>query len=122
MLLRNKDRDTLTNIFAAAKTEMEVWAYGSRVNGTAHEGSDLDLVVRCKSGEKMDANILADLKENIHESNIPILVELFDWERLPESFHKNIEARHEVLYNNIALIVNEPTIDYPAPPAEGSIH
>ena len=25
---------------------VEVWAYGSRVNGSAHEASDLDLVLR----------------------------------------------------------------------------
>ena len=41
-----------------------------------------------------------DLREKISESNIPILVELFDWARLPESFHKNIEASHEILYRS----------------------
>ena len=25
---------------------VEVWAYGSRVNGRSHDGSDLDLVLR----------------------------------------------------------------------------
>lgn len=45
-------------------------------------------------------------------SNIPILVDLFDWARLPESFHQNIVAQHEVLFSNIKMIANEPSIKY----------
>jgi uncharacterized protein len=36
----------LLDILKAHAPEAEVWAYGSRVNGRGHEGSDLDLVVR----------------------------------------------------------------------------
>jgi predicted nucleotidyltransferase len=100
MLLRNKDKQALINIFSWVNYPMEVWAYGSRVDGTAHEGSDLDLVIRCKNGEKIPIDTFAELKDTIRESNIPILVELFDWARLPESFHRNIEAHHEVLFLN----------------------
>ena len=32
---------------------VEVWAYGSRVNGTAHEASDLDLVLRSPTLEPL---------------------------------------------------------------------
>ncbi|WP_262895596.1 hypothetical protein [Pedobacter segetis] len=37
-----------------------------------------------------------------------IVVHLFDWARLPESFHKNIEAQHEVLYENKDMIFKVP--------------
>jgi uncharacterized protein len=40
------------------------------------------------------------------------VVELFDWARLPESFHRNIEAQHEVLFSNLNVTVNEPPIEY----------
>ena len=30
--------------------EVEVWAYGSRVNGQSHDGSDLDLVLHGPAG------------------------------------------------------------------------
>lgn len=76
----------------------EVWAYGSRVTEEAHEGSDLDLVIVTPTQEKIALDVLLDLKEEIQESNIPIVVELFDWARLPKSFHPNIEAQHEVLF------------------------
>ena len=79
---------------------MEVLAYGSRVDGTAHEGSDLDLAIRAPDGQKLDIDVFMDLKDKIRESNIPILVDLFDFARLPESFQRNIEAGHEVLYRS----------------------
>ncbi len=100
MLLRIKDKERLISIFGTIPLDIEVWAYGSRVNGDAHEGSDLDLVIRTANLEKLPIEIYLDLKEKIQESNIPIVVELFDWARLPKNFHTNIEAQHEVLYTN----------------------
>lgn len=42
--------------------QAEVWAYGSRVNGGAHEGSDLDLVLRaCKQTKKAPPIIIPPL-------------------------------------------------------------
>jgi uncharacterized protein len=99
MLLRNEDRQILLAIFGSVRLPFEVWAYGSRVNGTAHEGSDLDLVIRTPNLSPLPSGVLAQLREKIQYSNIPILVDLFDWARLPESFHRNIEARHEVLFS-----------------------
>jgi len=90
----------LLSLFAAEKYPCEVWAYGSRVNGTAHDGSDLDLVVRSSDLSPVPADIFMRLYEKIKESNIPILVELRDWARLPASFHKNIERRYEVLFDS----------------------
>ncbi len=112
MLLRQKDKQTLHAIFISAACPIEVWAYGSRVNGTAHEGSDLDLVVRTHDGKKLPMDVFMKLKEKITESNIPIVVELYDWARLPESFHTSINARHEVLFSSNQWVVNEPRADY----------
>jgi len=54
--------------------------------------------------QKFPIDVFMALKEKIGNSNIPIVVELHDWARLPESFHKNIEAQHEVLYSNTSII------------------
>ncbi len=113
MLLRDKDRKTLLSIFETSDTPIEVWAYGSRVNGSAHSGSDLDLVIRTPNLKKLSIDTFMDLCEKIRDSNIPILVELRDWATLPESFHKNIERHYEVLYSSNSLIVNEPIKSYP---------
>ena len=76
--------------------DAEVWAYGSRVNGESHEGSDLDLVVRGPGLEPLGEGFL-NLLEAIEESNIPILVQIHDWARLPESFHQEIDRNHIVM-------------------------
>jgi uncharacterized protein len=101
MLLRDSDREKLIRIFSSTNLPMEILAYGSRVDGTAHEGSDLDLVIRTHDDSVVPVATLARLREALTESTIPILVDLFDWARLPESFHKNIMAGHEVLYSNL---------------------
>src|SRR5579872_130685 len=100
MLLREKDRQTLLQIFAAIDFPAEIWAYGSRVNGTAHDGSDLDLVIRSQNLGPIPIDVLGGLCEKIKDSNIPILVELRDWAQLPASFHKNLEQQYEVLFDN----------------------
>jgi predicted nucleotidyltransferase len=98
MLIRHKDHERLIAIFESATVPIQVWAYGSRVNGRAHNGSDLDLVIRTQDNSKLPIEVLQPLLDKIKYSNIPIIVELFDWARLPESFHKNILAQHEVLF------------------------
>ncbi len=108
MLLRDKDRQTLLQIFSLLPdNNTEVWAYGSRVDGSAHDGSDLDLVIRNLDGKRLSIDDFIEIKERIQESNIPILVDLFDWDRLPESFHRNIEARHEVLFSSKVMVANK---------------
>ncbi len=76
---------------------VEVWAYGSRVNGRSHEGSDLDLVLRGPDLKRIDSGQLGDLIEALEESNVPILVQTHDWARLPEGFHREIEQEYVVL-------------------------
>lgn len=110
--LRNKDLQTLTNIFSQVHEPIEVWAFGSRVTGEAHDGSDLDLVIKTPDGKKLAMETFRDLKQKIIQSNIPIIVQLFDWARLPESIHKNIEAGQEILFSNVHSEVKEPVSDY----------
>ena len=79
---------------------VEVWAYGSRVNGRSHEGSDLDLVLRSSGLTKIDLSRLGDFEEALRDSTIPFLVEARDWARLPQSFHREIERGQVVLVEN----------------------
>jgi len=77
--------------------EAEVWAYGSRVNGGGHDGSDLDLVVRNPSGLDQPQKQLGALREALSESNLPMLVDVLDWARIPEDFRREIERQHEIV-------------------------
>ncbi|MCF0056125.1 nucleotidyltransferase domain-containing protein [Dyadobacter sp. CY356] len=107
MLLREKDKQALLAIFQESETAMEVWAYGSRVNGKGHSGSDLDLVLRTKDLAPLPFDAYIMLCEKITDSNIPILVELRDWAVLLISFHKNIEANYEFLFSSIVDVPDE---------------
>ncbi len=76
---------------------VEVWAYGSRVHGHSHDGSDLDLVLRAPDLTKLPADQLFDFRSAIRNSSIPFLVEVQDWARLPERFHEEIEHDYVVI-------------------------
>ena len=76
---------------------VEVWAYGSRVSGRSHEGSDLDLVLRGPGLERIDSGQLMDLTGALEESNVPIIVQTHDWAGLPERFHREIEREYVVV-------------------------
>lgn len=100
MILRDKDKQRLIQLFSRIESPVEVLAYGNRVNNTAHEASDLDLVIRTKNGEPINKNVYSELQEQLKQSNIPILVELRDWTTLPKSFHLQIEKNCELIYSN----------------------
>jgi len=62
--------------------------------------------------QKTPISLFVQIKNKIQQSNIPIIVELFDWARLPETFHRNILAHHEVLFSNLGMAVNKPQAEY----------
>ncbi len=75
----------------------EVWAYGSRVGGTGHQASDLDLVVRNLADLKQETPTIMNLKEAFIESDLPIRVDVLDWARIPDDFRHEIERAHVVI-------------------------
>jgi len=86
----------LTALLRKHLSDTEVWAYGSRVNGRAHDGSDLDLVLRWPGLEEIPIGRLMDFEDAIRESTIPFLVEARDWARVPQQFRQEIEREHVV--------------------------
>jgi predicted nucleotidyltransferase len=75
----------------------EVWAFGSRVAGGAHEGSDIDLVLRNCANPDCSVPELPGLRARIRESNLPILVDLLDWSAIPPEYREQISREHYVL-------------------------
>ncbi len=95
--LPDKHRRTLVSLLEQYVPGVEVWAYGSRVNGRSHDGSDLDLVLRGPDLAEIPIGRLVDFEEALRKSNIPFIVEARDWAHLPERFHREIEREHVVL-------------------------
>lgn len=94
--LSSRYREELEALLRQHVPDAEVWAYGSRVNGRPHAGSDLDLVLRGPGLEPLGYEYV-ELVEALEQSNIPILVQAHDWARLPESFHREIERNYVVV-------------------------
>ena len=71
--------------------EIEIWAYGSRLKGNCHSGSDLDLVVKNFNDE---GKYLYELKELLNDSDIPFLIDIQEFDYLPKSFQQEIEKSY----------------------------
>ncbi len=96
MLIRPQDKQEIISLaLKTLKQPCKIWAYGSRVSGEAHDTSDLDMVLISKDGTKIDRTDFVDFTQALQNSNIPILTQVLDWQRIPESFHQNILANHE---------------------------
>ena len=72
-----------------------VWAFGSRVTGTAREHSDLDLVVIGE--QKLPQKTYYQLQEAFQESELPIRVDILDWHRITPEFQQNIKKQYVVI-------------------------
>jgi uncharacterized protein len=96
ILIEQKFLDEIKSIINRIHPKSVVWAYGSRVDGTAHEGSDLDLVVK-EFGQ--DNSYIFELKDELKDSNIPFLIDIFEFDKLPKNFQKEIEKNYVVIYD-----------------------
>lgn len=90
-------RTALLALLSAHVPDAEVWAYGSRLHGGAHATSDLDIVVRNPRDPSQPQERLWHLRDALSESKVPILVDVLDWARIPESFREEITRAHIVL-------------------------
>jgi len=97
LFVKPKYLKMLTDIFDTYCPQAEIWAYGSRVGGDAHEGSDLDLVVKDFHSQSA---YLYELRELLRESNIPFLIDINEFDKLPDSFQKEILKNYVVIYKN----------------------
>jgi predicted nucleotidyltransferase len=102
VMIREKDLNALHKILQTHTSQpIEVWIYGSRVAGKAHNASDIDLVLRTQNLTPLPYSELLHLKTEIQQSNIPVLIEINDWARLPLSFHDEINRCYAVIYSNL---------------------
>ena len=89
-----------------------VWAYGSRIQGTARRYSDLDLVVFTPPEQ---THQFWALKEALDESDLPFLVDLHRWHALPESFRRVIRDNHVVVQASGERLASRPPQGRPSP-------
>lgn len=83
------------SILRAFLPDREVWAFGSRVTGTAKETSDLDLAVI--GSTPLDPLLLAHVRDAFSESSLPMKVDIVDWATTRAAFRRIIAAHNIVL-------------------------
>jgi len=83
------------NILAKHLRGYEIWAFGSRVDGTAKKYSDLDLVIITDTPVSLIT--IASVKEAFSESNLPFKVDIIDWSTTSENFRKIIKDHYTVI-------------------------
>ena len=83
-------------ILSAHVPELTVWAFGSRVTGTAREYSDLDLALI--TTEPLPLGTMADLVACFEESSLPFKVDLVDWACTSDNFRNIIMANKVVIH------------------------
>lgn len=81
----------LKDIFTKYCPKAEIWAYGSRVKNDCHSGSDLDLVVKSFNE---DGKFVYELKDLLNDSDIPFLMDIQDFEKLPKYFQDEIKKEY----------------------------
>lgn len=92
--ISQEQRATLLALLHHHLPGVTIWAYGSRVKGSARPNSDLDLVVFTTPAQRPQ---VSDLKDALDESNIPFRVDLHAWHDIPERFHDVIRNEYQVL-------------------------
>lgn len=75
--------------------DCEVWAFGSRVKGTAKEFSDLDLAVI--GSQPLGLTQMAELVEAFRESMLPFKVDVVDWAEMALPFREIVQQNKVVV-------------------------
>lgn len=89
-----EQRESILSLLEQHLPGTTTWACGSRAKWSAQSQSDLDLVVFSAPEQRSQVGAL---REAFEESNLPFRVDLFVWDEVPKSFHREIEAEHVVL-------------------------
>jgi uncharacterized protein len=72
-----------------------VWCFGSRVDGSAKEFSDLDLVIVEK--EIIDWRLIEKLKDAFSSSDLSFQVDVLDWQSISDEFRSIIKKKYVVI-------------------------
>jgi len=87
--LQDKHKDFIINTISALFPEVDIFIYGSRVQGKAQKYSDVDIAI--KSVSEIPIEKLLQIKAAFHDSSFPYKVDIVDLEALNKDFYKLIE-------------------------------
>ena len=87
-------------ILAEHVPDLEVRVFGSRVDGSSKQNSDLDLVII--SPTKLDWRVIERIRDSFSSSNLPFLVDVLD--------HNSLEKGVAEMVEDCSEVIQEPTV------------
>jgi len=87
--------EIVTSIIKKHAPNSKVIAFGSRYKGTHNPASDLDLAI---IGDNINFSILANMKEDFMESDLPYKVDIIDYRHISLQFKEIVDSGHCEIY------------------------
>lgn len=82
--LTSAEHNIVTDILHRMLPGKEVRAFGSRVKGKARPYSDLDIVII--GDTPIEIGVIAELRNEFEESDLPFRIDILDWALLSDEF------------------------------------
>ena len=93
--LKKELLDKVKQILNANVPQYKALMFGSRIYGTARKFSDIDIALI--GPEKIDWREIENLKDVFAESDLPMIVDIVDFNSVSKSFKMIINKNYEVI-------------------------
>jgi predicted nucleotidyltransferase len=87
--ITDDEKKLIKGIVSLVVDDAKLYAFGSRVDGSAKKSSDLDVVI--KSKKEISLTNIADIKELLKASRLPYSVDIMYWDTLSDGFKNAIK-------------------------------
>ena len=115
--LTDEQRRLVTGVLRKWMDGREVYAFGSRTNGKARMHSDLDLAV--VGDDELSIVILAGLRDDFEESDLPFRVDIVLWQGLSPAMKEAILRNGQRMSDAPLGEVQLSTLELRALPPQG---
>ena len=93
--LRPEHLQLVLRILKEHVPDLEVRAFGSRIQGNAKPHSDLDIAIM--TAQPLSLNAMANLQDAFGESSLPMKIDVLDWQTISPEFRTLIEKKNIVI-------------------------
>jgi predicted nucleotidyltransferase len=98
MQLPSEYRNEIVNyIHQGLTVPVSIYLHGSRAKNSAHQGSDIDIVVKPQGNQPIPKFELMQVRARLSEGNIPYFVDIQDWDALPDWLKREIQQTGIIL-------------------------
>ncbi|MFH1832504.1 MAG: nucleotidyltransferase domain-containing protein [bacterium] len=93
----DQDKNEIIDIIKKHIPNCKIYLFGSRARGTNRPGSDIDIVL--DMGKKIERSLIADINDELEESNIVFGVDVLDFNSISQDIKDQI-LKERVLWSS----------------------